>query len=154
MATLICWFIRRYPVLQEVAVSEYGSVRKMAKKFGPYVQFRATQERSQFVSRVKDIFYQNKSSFALVKNVLLTDLNKEKGEFEVCQALVDSGVTSVDALRKLIRSKKMYCNPVLYNLFCSGIESGRIKYNPKKGNCIFNCIFNCFFKGLRPSVSC
>ena len=27
----------------------------------------------------------------------------------------------------------MYCNPVLYNLFCSGIESGKIKYNPKKG---------------------
>ena len=114
-------------MLQEIAVSEYSSVRKMAEKFGPYVQFRATQERSQFVSRVKDIFYQNKSPFALVTNVLLTDLNKQKGEFEVNQALVDSGVTSVDALRKLIRSKKMFCNPVLYNLFCSGIESGKIK---------------------------
>ena len=129
-------------MLQEVAVNQYGSVRKMAKKFGPYVQYRATQERSQFVSRVKDIFYQNNSAFGLVSNVLLTDLNKKKGEFEVNQALVESGVTSVDALRKLLRSKKMYCNPVLYNLFCSGIESGRIKYNPRKG-CIFNCIFNC-----------
>ncbi len=33
---------------------------------------------------------------------------------------------------KLIKSKNMYRNPVLYNLFCSGFESGRFKYNPKK----------------------
>ena len=70
-------------MLQEVAVSEYGSVRKMAAKFGPYVQFRATQERSQFVSRVKDIFYQNNSPFGLVTNVLLTNLNKKKGSLKL-----------------------------------------------------------------------
>ncbi len=70
-------------MLQEVAVSEYGSVRKMATKFGPYVQYRATQERSQVVSRVKDIFYQNKSPFALVTNVLLTDLNKKRGSLKL-----------------------------------------------------------------------
>jgi hypothetical protein len=63
---------------------------------------------------------------------LLTDLNKKKGDMQVNQVLVQSGVTSVDAVMKLLKSKRMYRNPVLYNLFCSGIESGRIKYNPKK----------------------
>ena len=47
--------------------------------------------------------------------------------------MVQGGVTSVDALRKLIRSKNMYVNPVIYDIFCSGIESGNLKYNPKKG---------------------
>ncbi len=119
-------------MLQEIALRDYVSVRKMAKKFGSYVQYRATQERSLVVSKVKDVFFQNHSPFALVTNVLLTDLNKKKGDMQVNQDLVQSGVTSVDAVRKLLKSKNMYRNPVMYNLFCSGIESGKIKYNPKK----------------------
>jgi hypothetical protein len=27
----------------------------------------------------------------------------------------------------------MFLNPVMYDLFCSGIESGNLKYNPRKG---------------------
>jgi hypothetical protein len=123
----------RYPQLQDIAVRDYGSVRKMAKRFGPYAQYRATQERSTLVSKVKEVFFQNESPFALVKNVLVTDLNKKQGIMKLTPALVQSGVPSVDALRKLIRSKNMYLNPVMYDLFCSGIESGNFKYNPKKG---------------------
>jgi hypothetical protein len=133
MYILLYILLCRYPQLRAIAVRDYGTVRKMAKRFGPYAQYRATQERSSIVSKVKEVFFQNDSPFALVKNVLLTDLNKKQGIMKLTPALVQSGVPSVDALRKLIRSKKMYQNPVLYDLFCSGIESGNFKYNPQKG---------------------
>ena len=129
MYVLLC----RYPQLQDIARRDYGTVRKMAKRFGPYAQYRATQERSSIVSKVKEVFFQNDSPFALVKNVLLTDLNKKQGIMKLTPTVVQGGVTSVDALRKLIRSKNMYVNPVIYDIFCSGIESGNLKYNPKKG---------------------
>ena len=129
MYVLLC----RYPQLQDIARRDYGTVRKMAKRFGPYAQYRATQERSSIVSKVKEVFFQNDSPFALVKNVLLTDLNKKQGIMKLTPTVVQGGVTSVDALRKLIRSKNMYVNPVMYDIFCAGIESGNLKYNPKKG---------------------
>lgn len=129
MYVLLC----RYPQLQDIARRDYGTVRKMAKRFGPYAQYRATQERSTIVSKVKEVFFQNDSPFALVKNVLLTDLNKKQGIMKLTPTVVQGGVTSVDALRKLIRSKNMYVNPVMYDIFCAGIESGNLKYNPKKG---------------------
>ncbi len=47
--------------------------------------------------------------------------------------LVESGVATVEAVRKLLMSKKMYRNPVMYDLFCGGVESGKINYNDKKG---------------------
>jgi hypothetical protein len=30
-------------------------------------------------------------------------------------------------------SSEMYRNPVMYDLFCGGVESGKIKYNEKRG---------------------
>ncbi len=46
----------------------------MAKAFGPYTQDRATKERSQFVSKVKEVWLKNDSPFALVNNIIFTDV--------------------------------------------------------------------------------
>ncbi len=48
-------------------------------------------------------------------------------------ALVESGVATVEGVRKLLMPNKMYRNPVMYDLFCGGVESGKIKYNEKRG---------------------
>jgi len=61
----------------QLIAKKYGSVRKMAKAFGPYTQDRATKERSQFVSKCKEVWFKNDSPFALVNNVLAFDLNKK-----------------------------------------------------------------------------
>jgi hypothetical protein len=105
----------------------------MAKAFGPYTQDRATKERSQFVSKVKEVWVKNDSPFALVNNVLFIDLNKQNGVMTVNPALVESGVATVEEVRKLLMSSEMYRNPVMYDLFCGGVESGKIKYNEKRG---------------------
>jgi hypothetical protein len=105
----------------------------MAKALGPYAQDRATRERSQFVSKCKEVWVKNDSPFALVNNVLSIDLNKKNGEMTVNSALVESGVATVAGVRKLLMSNKMYRNPVMYDLFCGGVESGKIKYNKKRG---------------------
>ncbi len=123
----------RYPELQATAARNYGNARKMAKAFGPYVHDRATKERSQFVSKCKEVWFKNDSPFALVTNVLLMDLNKKQRDMKVNLDLVESGVTTVEGVRKLLMSKKMYRNSVMYDLFCGGVESGKIKYNDKRG---------------------
>ena len=117
----------------QLTAQKYGSVKKMARAFGPYTQDRATKERSQFVSKVKEVWLKNDSPFALANNVIFTDVNKQNGEMTVTPDLVESGVTTVDEVRKLLMSSEMYRNPVLYDLFCGGVESGKIKYNEKRG---------------------
>ena len=123
----------------QLIAKKYGGVRKMARTFAQYTQDRATKERSQFVSKVKEVWLKNDSPFALANNVIFTDVNKQNGVMTVTPALVESGVATVDEVRKLLMSSEMYRNPVLYDLFCGGVESGKIKHNEKEG--------------LRPSVS-
>jgi hypothetical protein len=42
-------------------------------------------------------------------------------------AIVATGIATVEQLRDLIKSDAMYRNPAVYNLFCRGLESGKIK---------------------------
>jgi hypothetical protein len=123
----------RYPELQALAARDYETARKLAKQFGPFTRDRATKERSLFVSTCKDLYFKNDSPFGMVQNVLTTDLNKKKGEMKVTPEMVESGVATVEAVRKLLMSKKMYRNQTMYDLFCSGVESGKIKNNDRKG---------------------
>ena len=127
------FFYTRYPELQTIAVNIYDTPRKMARLYGPFTRDRATKERSVFVASCRGVYFKNDSPFALVHNVLLTDLNKKQGEMNVTPALVESGLTTVEAVRKLLMSNQMYRNPVMYDLFCGGVESGKFKNNEKKG---------------------
>ncbi len=92
----------------------------------------AVGKRSEAVTIFKRIWLNNASPFALVTNVLVTDLRKTAGEMVVKQALVDTGVTTVDAVHDLIRSANIYRNPAMYSLICGGVESGKFKQNPKR----------------------
>jgi hypothetical protein len=46
-------------------------------------------------------------------------------------AVVQSGLQTVEDVRACLKSSNMYLNPVLYDLSCSGIESGKLKNYPK-----------------------
>jgi hypothetical protein len=50
---------------------------------------------------------------------------------KVSAAVVESGLPTVEDVRACLKSKNMYQNPVLYDLLCSGIESGKFKNYPK-----------------------
>jgi hypothetical protein len=41
--------------------------------------------------------------------------------------VIQSGIETVEELRTIIKSAKMYTNEVLYDFFCAGLESGRLK---------------------------
>ena len=135
----------RYPQLKELAVLEYPtegendpkkaeakSIKAMAKAWKKLIWEQAVAKRSEAVTIFKKIWLKNDSPFVLVSNVLVNDLRKGPGEMVVVKALVDTGVTTVDAVRELIRSADMYQNPAMYNLICGGVESGKFKQNPRR----------------------
>ena len=94
--------------------------------------------------------------FALVTNILVTDLAKNEGikntlemildkhiltanflhiigEMTVNPALVETGVMTVSQVRDLLKSSQLYRNQAMYNLLCGGLESGKLKKREKRG---------------------
>jgi hypothetical protein len=104
----------------------------MVEKYAKAIRSRAVQERSIAVSCFKSVWLSNASPFALVTNVLTTDL-KNKADMAVNPALIDTGINTVDEVRGLLKSNQLYRNAAMYNLLCGGVESGKLKKIPKKG---------------------
>jgi hypothetical protein len=104
----------------------------MAKAWRKVVWEQAVAKRSDAVTIFRKIWLKNGSDFALVSNISMTDTRKETREMGVKQALVDTGVTTVEAVRDLIRSSNMYQNSAMYSLICGGVESGKFKQNPRR----------------------
>ena len=104
----------------------------MAKAWRKVVYKNAVAKRSEAVTIFRRIWLKNASPFALVSNISVTDTRKGPGEMGVIQALVDTGVATVDAVRDLIRSGNMYQNSAMYSLICGGVESGKFKQNPRR----------------------
>ena len=104
----------------------------MVDKYAKAIRSRAVQERSIAVSCFKSVWLSNASPFALVTNVLTTDL-KNKADMAVIPALIDTGINTVDEVRGLLKSNLLYRNAAMYNLLCGGVESGKLKNIAKKG---------------------
>ena len=104
----------------------------MAKAWRKVVYKNAVAKRSEAVTIFRRIWLKNASPFALVSNISVGDTRKGPGEIGVRQALVDTGVTTLDAVRDLIRSGNMYQNSAMYSLICEGVESGKLKQNPRR----------------------
>ncbi len=65
-------------------------------------------------------------------NVTKSDLKKKDRPMKVVEAVVQSGLATVEDVRACLKSAaNMYLNPVVYDLLCSGIESGKLKNYPK-----------------------
>jgi hypothetical protein len=115
----------------EIATNHYGTVKRMATVWAREVIVRANNLRSSLMLSFKKIWLTCGSPYAIVTNVTKSDLKKKDKPMKVSKAVFESGLTTVDDVRKCLRSEDMYLNPVLYNLICSGIESGKLKNAPK-----------------------
>ena len=104
----------------------------MVEKYAKAIRSRAVQERSIAVSCFKSVWLSNASPFAIVTNVLTTDL-KKKADMAINPALIHTGIQTVEEVRGLLKSNKLYRNAALYNLLCGGVESGKLKKIAKKG---------------------
>ena len=124
-------FCLRYKKLMEIAKDHYGTVTRMATFWQGDIGSRANNQRSTQLTSFKKIWLTRGSPHALVINVTTPDVLKYHKPMKVTAAVVQSGLATVDDVRKCLKSKAMYLNPVLYDLLCSGIESGKLKHYPK-----------------------
>ena len=118
----------------DLATTHYGTVKRMAKVWEKEVGKRANNLRSSQIRSFKKIWLTCGSPYAIVTYVTRSDLKKKEKPMKVSKAVVDSGLITVRDVRKCLKSPDMYLNPVLYNLICSGIESGKLKNTPKHKN--------------------
>jgi hypothetical protein len=115
----------------EIAKEHYGTVKRMAAFWAGDIGSRANNNRSTQISSFKKIWLTCGSPHAIVVNVTTPDLTKNNLPMKVSPAVVASGLLTVEDVQACLHSKKMYLNPVLYDLLCSGIESGKLKHYPK-----------------------
>ena len=118
----------------DLATAHYGTVKRMATVWRTDVGKRANNLRSSQIRSFKKIWLTCGSPYAIVTYVTKSDLKKKDKAMKVSKAVVASGLSTVEDVRKCLRSKDMYLNPVLYNLICSGIESGKLKNTTKLKN--------------------
>jgi hypothetical protein len=114
-----------------MAKEHYGTVKRMAAFWAGDLGSRANNNRSTQISSFKRIWLSCGSPHAIVVNVTTPDLKKNNLPMKVMPAVVESGLLTVEDVRACLHSKQMYLNPVLYDLICSGIESGKLKHYPK-----------------------
>jgi hypothetical protein len=98
----------------------------MAHAWSVVVRKKAVNERSLQATQFRRLWLANDSKFTLVTNVVKNDLQKTGGDMKLNPAIVATGIATVEQLRDLMKSDAMYCNPAVYNLFCGGLESGKI----------------------------
>ena len=118
----------------DLATTHYGTVKRMATVWRTEVGKRANNLRSGQIRSFKKIWLTCGSPYAIVTYVTKSDLKIKDKAMKVSKAVVASGLSTVADVRKCLRSKDMYLNPVLYNLICSGIESGKLKNTTKLKN--------------------
>ena len=121
----------RYPELVNTANKNYGGVMAMATRWGKKVRGRANQAKATQVRHFKLVWLAKSSPYAIVTNVLANDLDVNEGPMIVNPDLVKTGLNTVEDVRACLRSNMMYLNPVLYNLLCCGVESGKLKGGTK-----------------------
>ena len=104
----------------------------MATRWGIKVRGRANQAKPTQVRHFKLVWLAKSSPYAIVTNVLANDLDVNEGPMIVNPDLVKTGLNTVEDVRACLRSNMMYLNPVLYNLLCCGVESGKLKGGTKQ----------------------
>ncbi len=125
--------IKRYPDLNIIGEKHYKSAILMAKKWATLVKTKANNERAVQIRYIKMIWLSLSSSYSLATNALEAELNNEvETEIMLSPTVEASGISTVAELRNLIKSPAMYTNSVVFNLFCSGLESGMLKMSRPK----------------------
>jgi hypothetical protein len=122
--------IERYPDLVTYAEQNYMGVTEMAAKWGSMVARKSTNERAIQIQYIKSIWLSSRSPYHLVTNAIASEQNviTDGGAgILLSDNIIQSGITTVEDLRAIIKSSKMYTNEVIYDLFCAGLESGRLK---------------------------
>ena len=106
-------------------IARYGSAELVAEHFGEKICTVAYNERSVQCKQIKQCWLLKANpEFRLAENILEHELDKDPDAPPRVSGHLKDTVESVQQLQRLIVSPEMYNNKVLYDLFCSGLESG------------------------------
>jgi hypothetical protein len=118
--------INRYQQLIDMSQKQpYERKNDLAKKWGQVVRTQANNERSTQIRTIKSLWLNNASQLSLTKY----DANPRTPAVELADVLQEqTDLETVDDLRALLFSDKMYLNETVFDMFCLGIESGAFKH--------------------------
>ena len=117
--------MRRCEANLKGTIKRYGSAEVLAEHFGLKIRTVAYNERSVQCKQMKNCWLSKSNpEYRLAENILEHELDKDPDAPPRVSAHLVQTVESVQLLQKLLVSPQMYTNAVLYDLFCSGLESG------------------------------
>ncbi len=105
--------LRRTPALRLIA--EKYRRNEFARLIADGVRFSANNEKSTQIRMVKLLFLNDKSDFTMVSNYQIgASLNAYRQDID----------------QRVWKHRGMYIYPKLFDLFCAGLESGRLRGVP------------------------
>jgi hypothetical protein len=120
--------LKRAPALQVLA-DKYPK-GAFARMYADYVRQNSNNERSMQKRQLRLIFTDPDSNFSMIR---ISTGQAPDPEIKISTALsVD--FNSVQELRAAIASGSMYAHPALFDLFCAGLESGKLRSTKKISN--------------------
>ena len=120
--------LKRSPSIQVLA--DKFPKNQFARLYAEYVRTQSNNERSMQKRQVKLIFTDADSDFAMIKHVPDSEGRGPDQEIRLSTALAGE-FENVQDLRNAIASGSMYTHPALFDLFCAGLESGRLRSTKK-----------------------
>ena len=119
--------LKRSVTLQGMA-KEGTNEKAFIAMYAAHVTSVSNNERSMQKRQLKKLFLNHDSEYAMITNYEVGSGSPTTGEQEmgISKSLTPEFETVQD-LRKALCSPKMYTYPLLFDLFCSGLESGKLR---------------------------
>ena len=122
--------MQRSPKISAFA-HEYGSKMKFMQKFAISAKIVANDERSYQFKTLKQMFLSKHSPHRMAYGCILESTRgPDPLKTPTLARKLAPSLKTVKNLRSTLMSAQVYENPVLFNLFCSGIESGTLRSAP------------------------
>ena len=117
--------LKRSPALRVLA--DRAPKNGFARMYKRYVQTVATNERSMQKRAVKELFLKPGSEYAMVADHVYGTQALALEQEPRLTTKLSSEFPTVKDLRNALASTTMYTHPKLFDLFCSGLESGKLR---------------------------
>ncbi len=117
--------LKRSPALRILA--DRFPKKGFARMYKKYVQTVATNERSMQKRAVKELFLKPGSDYAMVADHVYGNQALAIEQEPRVSNTLKSEFPILKDLRNALASPTMYTHPKLFDLFCSGLESGKLR---------------------------
>jgi hypothetical protein len=122
---------RHFEEIPEI-INRYGGPTSVEVFFGKKLRNLANNERAIQTGQIKSTYLSKKNpEYRLAENILDTELDLDTSAPPRLHLNVEH-LETVENLRELLLSPKMYQDQILFDIFCLGLESGNFRQNKKR----------------------